>query len=79
MQAEVQARVDAYLANTNTDTATVNITGLCGGTGTDATVVVNYDHTFALLDGIAGLATRDGSTVLSPTITLNGTSTMRNE
>jgi len=70
VQTDVQTRITAYLASSGM-TATANVTGACGGSGTDTNVTVTYTHPFQVVDGFAPS--------LSPDIDLTGRSTMRNE
>ena len=71
VQADVDARVAAYLASTNIIADTITITGACTGAGNNATVTVAYAHPFQTVNAFAPSLGTD--------IDLTGTSTMRNE
>lgn len=68
---DVDTRVAAYLASTNITADSINVVGACAGSGTDSTVTVVYTYPFQTIQGLAPSLGAD--------ITLNGTSTMRNE
>ena len=73
VDAEVRQKVKDYAATLGigVQDADINVTGTCGAKGTESQVLVNYAHTFEVLPGFARS--------LSPTISLVGSSTMRNE
>jgi Flp pilus assembly protein TadG len=76
VNADVNARVAAYLAAANISGTSTTVAGACGGSGSDATVTVTYPYTFQV---VAGLSNAFASGDVGPSITLPGTSTMRNE
>jgi len=73
VQSDAETRVVAYAAAANIPitAADVNVTGHCGGPGTDTTVTVTHTYTYQVLGGLAP--------GVGPTITLTGNSVMRNE
>lgn len=73
VQGEAETRVVNYATAANIPVAAgdVNVTGHCGGPGTDTTVTVTHTYTFQVLGGLLP--------GFGPTITLTGNSVMRNE
>ena len=71
VQADVTARVAAYLASSGITADSIALTGACAGSGTNANVTVTYAHPFQTIQNFAP--------TLGADIDLTGTSTMRNE
>jgi Flp pilus assembly protein TadG len=71
VQADVDARVAAYLASSGITADSIVLTGACTGSGNNATVTVQYAHPFQTIQNFAPS--------IGPDIDLTGTSTMRNE
>jgi len=72
VDAEIQAAVQTYMANTGVATASIatSSTGACTGSGTPLVVNAQVPYSFNALPGLAGVGSN---------VTLSATSTMRNE
>ena len=73
LQSDITTVVQSYCASANItiDPTDVQVTGLCAGAGTNATVQVTFPFRFQVLGGLVP--------GLGPTLDLASTSVMRNE